>query len=270
MLKCIVVEDETLAQDVIRNHLARIEGLELAGVFRTAPDAVPLLESGNVDILFLDIRLPGMSGLHFLRTLADPPLVVLTTAYAEYALESYEFNVIDYLLKPISFERFSKAVNKILDGRLYPAPSTGQGSTSDQPAADPVQGTVAASATGSPVAFPVAVAGPDLPAVPAGDHIFIKSNSKFFRVDFAEILYVQGMKDYLKIHTPEFTLITHQTMNDLEKLLPPRLFIRVHRSYLVAVRQIRSIYGNTIELGKVEIPIGVNYKDAVMELVGRR
>ncbi len=245
MLKCIIVEDETLAQDVIRNHLARIGGLELIGAFRTAPEAVPLIESGEVDILFLDIRLPGMSGLHFLRTLSDPPLVVLTTAYAEYALESYEFNVIDYLLKPISFERFSKAVNKILDGRLYPS-----------------------TAPGTPGAFPGAA--PDQPAAPAGDHIFIKSNSKFFRVDFTEILYVQGMKDYLKIHTPDFTLITHQTMNDLEKLLPTRLFIRVHRSYLVAVRQIRSIYGNTIELGKVEIPIGVNYKDAVMELVGRR
>lgn len=248
MLKCIIVEDETLAQDVIRNHLARIGGLELIGVFRTAPEAVPLIESGEVDILFLDIRLPGMSGLHFLRTLSDPPLVVLTTAYAEYALESYEFNVIDYLLKPISFERFSKAVNKILDGRLYPAAAVGQ--------------------SAAPVAFPAVAA--DQPAVSAGDHIFIKSNSKFFRVDFTEILYVQGMKDYLKIHTPDFTLITHQTMNDLEKLLPPRLFIRVHRSYLVAVRQIRSIYGNTIELGKVEIPIGVNYKDAVMDLVGRR
>lgn len=254
MLKCIIVEDETLAQDVIRNHLARIEGLELVGVFRTAPEAVPLLASGEVDILFLDIRLPGMSGLHFLQTLTDPPLVVLTTAYAEYALESYEFNVIDYLLKPISFERFSKAVNKILEGRLYPASALGQPSGSDQPAGVSDQ----------------TAANPGAATVPAGDHIFIKSNSKFFRVDFTEILYVQGMKDYLKIHTPDFTLITHQTMNDLEKLLPPRLFIRVHRSYLVAVRQIRSIYGNTIELGKVEIPIGVNYKDAVMELVGRR
>lgn len=232
MLKCIIVEDEILAQDVIRNHIDRMGGLELAGVYRTAPEALPALQSGEIDVLFLDIRLPGMSGLHFLRTLTDPPLVVLTTAYAEYALESYEFNVIDYLLKPISFERFSKAVNKLLDGRLYPA-------------------------------------GPQ-PPPPAGDHIFIRSNSKFFRVGFSEIMYVQGMKDYLKIHTPDFTLVTHQTMNDIEKLLPSRLFIRVHRSYLIAVRHIRAIYGNTIELGKVSIPIGVNYKDAVMELVGRR
>jgi two-component system, LytTR family, response regulator len=231
LLKCIIVEDETLAQDVICNHLARIDRLELTGIYRTAPEALPALESGEVDIMFLDIRLPGMSGLHFLRMLSDPPLVVLTTAYAEYALESYEFNVIDYLLKPISFERFAKAVNKILDGRLYTV------------AEKPAEGK---------------------------DHIFIKSNSKFFRVGFSEIIYVEGMKDYLKIHTADFTLVTHQTMSELEKQLPARQFIRVHRSYLVAVRQIRAIFGNSIELGKVTIPIGLNYKEGVMNLVGKK
>jgi DNA-binding LytR/AlgR family response regulator len=233
LLKCIIVEDEVLAQDVIRNHLARIGQIELLGVYRTAPEAMVALERLEVDVLFLDIRLPGMSGLHFLRSLSDPPLVVLTTAYAEYALESYEFNVIDYLLKPISFERFSKAVNKILDGRLYSLAST------------PVEAK-------------------------DEDHIFIKSNSKFFRVDFAEILYVQGMKDYLKLFTPDFTLVTHHTMNEMEKTLPSRQFLRVHRSYIVATKHIRAIYGNSIELGKVTIPIGVNYKDTVMELVGRK
>jgi DNA-binding LytR/AlgR family response regulator len=233
LLKCIIVEDEVLAQDVIRSHLARIGQIELLGVYRTAPEAMVALERLEVDVLFLDIRLPGMSGLHFLRSLSDPPLVVLTTAYAEYALESYEFNVIDYLLKPISFERFSKAVNKILDGRLYSLAST------------PVEAK-------------------------DEDHIFIKSNSKFFRVDFAEILYVQGMKDYLKLFTPDFTLVTHHTMNEMEKTLPSRQFLRVHRSYIVAIKHIRAIYGNSIELGKVTIPIGVNYKDTVMDLVGRK
>ena len=232
MIKCIIVEDETLAQDVIRNHLARIDQLELVGVYRNAPEAMEALQTQEVDVMFLDIRLPGMSGLHFLSNLTDPPLVVLTTAYAEYALESYEFNVIDYLLKPISFERFSKAVNKLLDGRLY------------------------------------SLAGKETP--PPGDHIFVKSNSKFFRVNFSEITYVQGMKDYLKIHTPDYTLVTHQTMNELEKTLPARQFIRVHRSYLVAIGHIRAIYGNSIELGKVTIPIGLNYKETVMSLIGKR
>jgi DNA-binding LytR/AlgR family response regulator len=253
LLKCIIVEDETLAQDVIKSHLSRFDKMELVGVYRTGPEAMEALGSVEVDVIFLDIRLPGMSGLHFLRGLTDPPLVVLTTAYAEYALESYEFNVIDYLLKPISFERFSKAVNKLLDGRLYAAGGrsvTGVGA---------LAGAVALAGEGAGVS-----------SLPQGDHIFIKSNSKFFRVNFSEILYVEGMKDYLKIHTPDYTLVTHQTMNELEKQLPARMFIRVHRSYLVSRGHIRSIYGNSIELGKVTIPIGVNYKEAVMGLIGKR
>ena len=233
MLKCIIIEDEVLAQDVIKSHLARIGALELAGVYRNAPEAEAALKAGDIDIMFLDIRLPGMSGLQFLRGLKDPPLVVLTTAYAEYALESYEFNVIDYLLKPISFERFSKAVNKILDGRLFTAAAKEEYLYSD-------------------------------------DHIFVRSNSKFFRVNFSEIIYIQGMRDYLKIYTPDYALVTHQTMNELEKTLPGRHFIRVHKSYIISLKHIRSIYGNTIELGKATIPIGVNYKESVMNMIGRR
>jgi DNA-binding LytR/AlgR family response regulator len=233
LLKCIIVEDEVLAQDVLKSHLARLGSLELVGVYRNALEAETALASQEVDILFLDIRLPGMTGLQFLSGLKDSPLVVLTTAYAEYALESYEFNVIDYLLKPISFERFSRAVGKILDNRLFSAAAK---------EADPF----------------------------SGDHIFVRSNSKFFRVNFSEILYVQGSRDYLKIHTPDYSLITHQTMNDLERSLPARQFIRVHKSYIVALRHIRSIYGNSIELGKTTIPIGVSYKDAVMNLIGRK
>jgi DNA-binding LytR/AlgR family response regulator len=233
LLKCIIIEDEVLAQDVIKSHLERVGTLELAGVYRNAPEAVAALKTGDIDIMFLDIRLPGMSGLQFLRGLKDPPLVVLTTAYSEYALESYEFNVIDYLLKPISFERFSKAVNKILDGRLFTAAAKEAYLYSD-------------------------------------DHIFVRSNSKFFRVNFSEIIYIQGMRDYLKIYTPDYALVTHQTMNELEKTLPSRHFIRVHKSYIISLKHIRSIYGNTIELDKATIPIGVNYKESVMTMIGRR
>jgi len=233
LIKCIIVEDETLAQDVIKSHLQRIGGWELVSVCRNAPEALEALNMLEVDVMFLDIRLPGMSGLNFLRSLPDPPLVVLTTAYAEYAVESYEFSVIDYLLKPISFERFAKAAGKIVDGRLF------------------------------------SQAGKEQDKSP-GDHIFIKSNSKFFKVNFSEILYVEGMKDYLKIHTPEYTLVTHQTMNELEKTLPARQFLRVHKSYIVALGHIRSIYGNSVELGKVTIPIGINYKETVMNLIGKR
>jgi DNA-binding LytR/AlgR family response regulator len=233
VLKCVIVEDEVLAQDVLKSHLSRLGTLELAGIYRNALEAEAALATREVDIMFLDIRLPGMTGLEFLSGLKESPLVVLTTAYAEYALESYEFNVIDYLLKPISFERFSRAVNKILDNRLFSAAAK---------EADPL----------------------------SDDHIFIRSNSKFFRVNFSEILYIQGSRDYLKIHTPDYSLITHQTMNELEKSLPSRQFIRVHKSYIVATRHIRTIYGNSIELDKTTIPIGVSYKDAVMNLIGRK
>jgi len=235
VIKCIIVEDETLAQDVIISHLRQIDNWELVGVCRNAPEALEVLNTLEVDVMFLDIRLPGMNGLHFLRSLPDPPLVVLTTAYAEYAVESYEFSVIDYLLKPISFDRFSKALGKVEEGRLYS--QAGKEKEQDR----------------SP-----------------GDHIFIRSNSKFFKVNFSEILYIQGMKDYLKIHTPEYTLVTHQTMNELEKTLPARQFIRVHKSYIVAIGHIRAIYGNSVEIGKSTIPIGINYKEDVMNLVGKR
>lgn len=231
MIKCIIVEDEELAQDVIQNHLENFSELELVGVFRNAQEADIALQTGEVDLMFLDIRLPGMSGMSFLKSLENPPLVVLTTAYPEYALESYEYNVIDYLLKPISLERFTKAVNKIANGRLYTQP-------------------IRESAKDA-------------------DHIFIKSGSKFFKVNFSEIIFVEGMKDYLKIHVPDYTLVTHQTMNELEKILPARQFMRVHKSYIVAIAQIKTIYGNTIELKKTSIPIGISYKEAVLKMMGK-
>ena len=233
MIKCIIVEDEVLAQDVMKSHLQKVDRFVLVGCYRTAPDAMEALKSEDVDVMFLDIRLPGMTGLQFLQSLTNPPLVVLTTAYAEYALEGYELNVIDYLLKPISFERFSKTIDKIVDGKLFTEPSR-------------------------------------IDEQKPGDHIFVKSNSKFFKINFSEIVYVEGMKDYLKIHTTENTLITHQTMTDIEKILPARQFIRIHKSYIVAVSYIKSIYGNSVEMGKTTIPIGINYKDKVMSLVGGR
>ena len=228
MIKCIIVEDERLAQDVIKNHLQQVDRFELVGVYRNAPEAAEALSNNDVDVMFLDIQLPGMSGLHFLRTLSDPPLTVLTTAYPEHALESYEYNVIDYLLKPISFDRFLKTVNKIVDGKLLNESAKEK-------------------------------------EVP-GDHIFVKANSKFFKVNFATIVYIEGMKDYLKIHTTENTLVTHQTMNDIEKILPAKQFLRIHKSYIISLSHIRAIYGNSVEMDNATIPVGVNYKEKVFSL----
>lgn len=232
MIKCIIVEDETLAQQVIQNHLERISNFELVGICNNAIEAKEVLKKKEVDLIFLDIQLPGMTGLNFLRTLENPPLVVLTTAYAEYALESYEFNVIDYLLKPISFERFEKTVNKITEGRFLT----------------------------------------QLPAEKETlrDHIFVKSNNKFFKVNFSEVVYIESMKDYLKIHTKEYKLITHQTMNEMERILPSKQFIRIHKSYIIALAYIKSIYGNSIEMVNTTLPIGINYKDKVMNFIVRK
>ena len=233
MRNCLAVDDEPLALELLADNISTIPFLHLVAACSNVKDAMKIMQENSIDLIFLDIQLPGMTGLNFLRNLQNPPLVVLTTAYSEYALESYEFNVIDYLLKPISFERFSKTINKIVEGKLFNQPTK---ENEKQPA----------------------------------DHIFIKSNSKFFKVNFSEIIYVEGMKDYLKIYTADNKLVTHQTMSEMEKILPSKQFIRVHKSYIIALAHIKSIYGNIIETGKASIPIGINYKEKVMQLTGKK
>ena len=230
MISCIIIEDERLAQDVIKSHLQKAGRFNLLGVYRNAPEAKEALEKQQVDLIFLDIQLPGMTGLNFLRSLSNPPLVVFTTAYPEYALESYEFNVIDYLLKPISYERFSKTIDKIIDGNIFKTTATEN---------KPIQ----------------------------RDHLFIKSNSKFSRVNFSEIIYIEGMKDYLKIHTQDHVIVTHQTMGGMENILPAGQFIRIHKSYVVAAAHIKAVFGNSVEISKSLLPIGPNYKEAVMNFI---
>lgn len=203
------------------------------GTYRNAPEAKEALEKEEVDLIFLDIQLPGMTGLNFLRSLANPPLVIFITSYPEYALESYEFNVIDYLLKPVSFERFSKTVNKIIDGKIF------------KTAANEIKPFYR-------------------------EHIFIRSNGKFFRVSFSDIIYIEGMKDYLKIHTMELVIITHQTMGEIENILPSGQFIRIHKSYIVAAARIRAVFGNSVDMEKVLLPIGLNYKERIMSFIAGR
>lgn len=233
MIRCLIVEDERLAQNVIQSHLQRIDRFEVAATCNNALEAREVLSRQEIDLMFLDIQLPGMTGLNFLRSLPNPPLVVITTAYAEYALESYEFNIIDYLLKPISFERFSKTINKIVDGRLFTQDVKEKNNSSV-------------------------------------NHIFVKSNSKFFKVNFSEIIYIEAMKDYLKIHAADYKLVTLQTMNEMEKILPADEFLRVHKSYIIAVAHIKSIYGNSIEMENGNVPIGINYKEKVMTLISKK
>ena len=230
MIRCIIIEDERLAQEVIISHLKKSGRFELIGTFRNAPEAREALERESVDLIFLDIQLPGMTGMNFLRSLTHPPLVVFTTSYPEYALESYEFNVIDYLLKPVSYERFSKTIDKIIDGKIF--------KTSN-----------------------------DEPKTVNHDHIFVRSEGKFFRISFSDIVYIEGMKDYLKIHTLEHVIITHQTMIDIENILPGSKFIRIHKSYIVSIAHIKAVFGNSVEMGQIQLPIGLNYKERIMSFV---
>jgi len=213
---------------VLQNHLQKFESFQLVAVCNNIPEATDALNKHQVDLIFLDIQLPGITGISFLRSLSGHmPLVIFTTAYTEYAVEAYELNVIDYLLKPISLERFSKAIDKVISLRSSPREAA------------------------------------------ANDHMFVRSNGKFFKINFSDIRYVEGMKDYLKIHTADHTFITHQTMSEMEKILPSSQFMRVHKSYLIAISHIKSIYGNTIDTGRITLPIGVNYKEKVMNLVER-
>ncbi len=203
---------------------------DLIGTYRNAPEAKEAIENNDIDLIFLDIQLPGMTGLSFLRSLTNPPFVVFTTSYPEYALESYEFNVIDYLLKPISYERFSKTIDKIIDGKIFKTNIN-----------DP-----------RPI---------------SREYIFIRSDSKFLLISFADIIYIEGMKDYLKIHTTDHTIVTHQTMGEMENILPPGQFLRIHKSYIVAVAQIKAVFGNSIDMGKIMLPIGLNHKERVMGFI---
>ena len=223
-LKCLIVDDEILAQDVVEKYVASIPTLNLVGKCDNAIEAISFLHNNPVDILFLDLNMPELSGLDMLKTLANPPKVILTTAYTEYALESYEYGVVDYLLKPIKFERFIKAINKVVEQ----FEETKKVVEEQQPKQPPT--------------------------------IFIKEDQVTFQINLADILFVEAYGNYLKVHTSEKVFVTRDTMHDMVDKLPDDLFLRVHKSYIVALSKISSISGNRVYIDRMEIPIGEMYK----------
>lgn len=230
-MKCIIVDDEPLAIEVIESYVERMDSLELVGKFRNAIKAFDYIQSGEpVDLIFLDIQMPKLTGIEFLKTLTNPPKVIFTTAYREYALEGFELEVLDYLLKPISFDRFMKAVSKALNQSKEVGVST--------------------SAEGD-------------------DFIFFKCDKKMIRVCLKDILYVESIKDYVKIKTAEKEVVTHQKISVLETKLPANHFIRVHRSFIINIPKIESYSASEIELNNESIPVGRNYKVEVMEKLGK-
>lgn len=230
MLTCIIIDDEPLARKGLKEYIADVDFLELAGEFDNPLKATDALSRQQVHLLFLDIQMPKISGIDFLRTLQNPPLVILTTAYPQYALEGFDLSVLDYLLKPISFDRFFKAVMKARDHYEH-----------RQPANVNVQQEL------------------------KDDYIFIKADNKLVKLAYNEIVFVEALQNYVALHTADKKFITYLTFKSIEESLPADLFLKVHKSYLVAIAKIASIEGNEIIAGSHRIPISRNLKDEVME-----
>ena len=230
-MKVLIIDDEPLAQDIIETYIELMPEIELVEKCTNAIDANKALKEHEIDLIFLDIQMPKITGLEFLKSLANPPLVIFTTAYAEHAIEGFELNAVDYLLKPISIDRFMKAVNKA---------SALQKSSKE------------------------AYADED-------DFVFIKADKKLMKLAYKDILYIEGLKDYVIIRKTKGRIITLQTMKSLEAKLPSHLFKRVHRSYIVNLSRIDAVNANMVELQEngqpKTLPIGKNYKDALLKII---
>lgn len=225
-LKCLIVDDEQLARKLIEGYVAKLPELELIGSCKNPLEAREVMRDQAVDLLFLDIRMPEMLGTEFVKTLNQKPAIVLTTAYEEYALESYELEVTDYLLKPFSFDRFLKAVNKTIALLKQKAAAESE---------------------------------PDVE-----EFISLKADHRIYKVPINEIRYIEGLKEYVGFYTKERRIVVLESLKKLEQSLPADRFMRVHKSYIVNTKMIKSLYGNQVDLGDKQIPVGQSYKEAVL------
>lgn len=239
MIRTLIVDDEPLALDVMETYLERLEGFELVARCQNALEALELIKKGDIDLVFLDIQMPQLTGIELVKSLSNPPLIIFTTAYSNYAVEGYELNVIDYLLKPISFDRFVKAANKASDQLALK-----EGQVSDQEVESD-----------------------------GADFIFVKADKKLIKLKYDDIIYIEGLKDYVIIRTETGRVISLQTMKSLELKMPSDKFIRIHRSYILNMDKIEAIVGNMVEIiekkAAKHLPIGKNYRDKLHELVNQ-
>jgi DNA-binding LytR/AlgR family response regulator len=241
MIKVIIVDDEPLAQDVLETYVEKFPELSLVQKCNNALEANEVLKNQDIDLMFLDIQMPQLTGIDFLKTLTRPPLVIFTTAYPNYALEGFELNALDYLLKPISLERFIKAVNKAIEQIKLQRNEPGSASAN-------------------------AAEGSDHP-----DYIFVKADKKLIKVNYHDIIYIEGLKDYVIIRMENQRVITLQTMKSLEDKLPAPRFKRIHRSYIINIDKINAIVGNMVEVMEKNqpkhLPIGKNYRDELNDMI---
>ena len=229
-IRCMVVDDEDLALALLEAYIRQTPSLQLAASCENAVQAAEILKQEPVDLIFLDIQMPYLTGLEFLEKNPDRPPVILTTSYADFALEGFRLQVLDYLLKPFSPDRFRQAVEKAAEFITFRQAYQAQHETSKL------------------------------------DYIFVKSDYKMVRIRLSDILYVEGLKQYLKIFTTEKMIITLDSFHHLESLLPAEHFVRIHKSFLVAVAQITALKTNTVEIGKKLLPVGRAYKTALLSL----
>ncbi|MFY0594643.1 LytR/AlgR family response regulator transcription factor [Roseivirga sp.] len=227
-INCLIVDDEPLAVQLLTAHVDQVPMLDLVGTCSNALEALESIKSKPVDLIFLDIQMPILSGIDFLKSLDNPPKVIFTTAFREYAMSGYELDVVDYLLKPITFERFFKSINKYIKQTTSPTSST-QNTTS---------------------------------SVSVEEFIFVNVNKKHVKVNFSEILYIESLRDYIKINLIDSAVVTKDKISKFETKLPDE-FLRVHRSYIVNKMHISAFTAQDIELGRQEIPIGNSYKKMV-------
>ncbi len=240
MLRAIIVDDEPLAQDVLETFIGKLKGrIKLVTKCSNAIEAKAALEKGDIDLMFLDIQMPQITGVDFLRSLENPPLVIFTTAYSEYALEGFELNAVDYLLKPISQDRFMKAVNRAEE--LHEL----MNQKDEIPEKDEIE--------------------------MGKDFIFVKSDKKLVRVKYDDIIYIEGLKDYVIIRMEKGRVITLQTMKSLETKMPQKIFKRIHRSYIVNMDKIQAILGNMVEVVEKNetkhLPVGKNYREELLKII---
>ena len=220
LINCLVVDDEPLARETLENYIQEFNNLKLIKSCSNAFEAINFIKSEKIDLLFLDINMPKLSGLDMLKALDHKPAVVFTTAYPEFAVDGFELDAIDYLVKPFGLDRFLKAVNKV-EERLKKELDSG--------------------------------------------HIAIKADKKIYKIKFDDIKYLEAMGDYVKVFTINETLITHQTMKNLEELLPSGLFIRIHKSFIISFNAINFIEGNQVKINDQMLPIGASFKDELLK-----
>jgi DNA-binding LytR/AlgR family response regulator len=226
--RCLIVDDEPLARELIRGHIQKLENFEIIAECDNAMKAMEALRSHHVDLMFLDIKMPQMTGIDFLKTLKKPPKVIITTAFSQYALDGFELDVVDYLMKPVTFERFFKAINKFFQSG----------------ATDPVE---LDSGNGiNEEAF-----------------IYVKENKKIIKIYLKEIHFIEGLNEYIRIHTDNRRVVVKSSLHSIDEKLPSEQFIRIHKSYIVCIPRIRAFNATTIELENAKLRIGRNYKNQV-------